>query len=122
MSSYRKKAVISGNIIEIYEYENDVIYGYEDTKKNSKGRSSVANNDDKEKNREKVLSRARKDLRRLINCNIEKYSKFLTLTFADNVQDLDYANNEFKKFIKRLNYHFNIKVKYSCVIFKYISC
>lgn len=116
VGSYRRKAVISGNIIEVYEYENDIIFGYEDNRKNSKGRNSVANDDDKEKNREKVLSRARKDLRRLINCNIEKYSKFLTLTFADNIQDLDYSNNEFKKFIKRVNYKYGIKLKYSAVI------
>ena len=116
MGSYRRKVVLSGNVVEIYEYENDVIYGYKDTKKNTKGRNSVANDDDKEKNREKVLSRARKDLRRIINCNIQEYSKFLTLTFADNVQDLDKSNYEFKKFILRLNYHYKIKVKYSVVI------
>ena len=29
---------------------------------------------------------------------------FLTLTFAKNIIDLDYANNEFKNFIKRLSY------------------
>lgn len=116
MGSYRKKVVLSGNIIEVYEYEKSVIYGYKDTKKVVKGRSSVANIEDKESNREKVLSRARKDLRRIINSNIQVYSKFLTLTFADNVQDLDFANNEFKKFIKRLNYHYGIKVKYSVVI------
>lgn len=116
MGSYRRKIVLSGNVVEFYEYENDVIYGYKDTKKNTKGRKSVANDEDKEKNREKVLSRARKDLRRIINCNIQEYSKFLTLTFADNVQDLDKANYEFKKFILRLNYHYKIKVKYSVVI------
>ena len=116
MASYNKKVVLSGNIIEVYEYENDVLYGYQDKKKSTKGRSSVANDEDKEKNREKVLSRARKDLRRLINCNVEKYSKFLTLTFADNVQDLDYANYEFKKFIQRANYKYGIKLKYSTVI------
>lgn len=117
MGAYNKKVVISGNIIEVYQYENDVIYGYKDTKKKcSGGRSSVASDEDKEINREKVLSRARKDLRRIINSNIQKHSKFLTLTFEDNVQDLDYANNEFKKFIKRLNYHYGIKVHYSVVI------
>lgn len=116
MSSYNKRVVISGNIIEVYGYENSVLYGYKDTKKRVPGRSSVANDEDKDINREKVLSRARKDLRRLINANIQKHSKFLTLTFRDNVQDLDYANNEFKKFIKRLNYHYKIKVKYSTVI------
>ena len=116
MSFYNKKVIIAGNVIEVYEYEKSVHFGYKDTRKNSKGRGSIASADDKEKNREKVLSRARKDLRRIINCNIQKYSKFLTLTFKDNVQDLDYANNEFKNFIKRLNYHYGIKIKYTAVI------
>ena len=116
MASYDKKVIISGNVIEVYEYKNNVLYGYKDIKKDKKGRSCVAGDEDKSINREKVLSRARKDLRRLINSNIEKYSKFLTLTFKENVLDLDYANNEFKKFIKRLNYHYKIKVRYSVVI------
>lgn len=116
MSSYNMKCVVSGNVVEVYQYEQDVIYGYKDTRKKSKGRSVVASDEDKEVNREKVLSRARKDLRRLINSNIQEYSKFLTLTFSDNIQDLDKANYEFKKFILRLNYYYKIKVKYSTVI------
>ena len=116
MASYDKKAIISGKQIEIYEYKESVIYGYSDIKKGSKGRQSIASDEDKEINREKVFKRARTNLRRLINCNIESDSKFLTLTFKDNITDLDFANNEFKKFIKRLNYHFNIKTKYSCVV------
>lgn len=116
MGLYDKKIIIAGNMIEVYEYDTSIAFGYEDVRKKSKGRQSIANADDKEKNREKVLARARKDLRRIINCNIQKHSKFLTLTFADNVQDLDYANNEFKKFIKRLNYHYGIKVQYSVVV------
>lgn len=116
MGSYRRKVIVSGKQIEVYEYENDVLYGYSDKKKTIRGRKSVANDEDKEINRDKVFKRARTDLRRLINCNIEEDSKFLTLTFKDNVVDLDYANNEFKKFIMRLNYNFKIKVKYSCVI------
>ena len=110
MASYDKKIIISGKVIEVYEYKNNVLYGYKDTKKDKKGRSSEASDEDKDINREKVLSRARKDLRRLINSNIEKYSKFLTLTFKENVTDLDYANYEFNKFIKRLNYNYKIKV------------
>ena len=116
MTSYDKKVIVSGKQIEIYEYKESVIYGYSDIKKGSRGRQTVANDEDKEINREKVFKRARTNLRRLINANIEVDSKFLTLTFRDNVTDLDFANNEFKKFVKRLNYHFNIKLKYSCVI------
>lgn len=116
MASYDKKVIIAGNQIEIYEYEQAVLFGYKDIKKGSKGRQAVASDEDKEINREKVFKRARTNLRRLINCNVESDSKFLTLTFKDNITDLDYANKEFKKFIMRLNYNFKIKLKYSCVV------
>lgn len=46
-------------------------------------------------------------------------SKFVTLTFRENVKDLKTANYEFKKFMQRLNYYmFGTKkanIKYSCV-------
>lgn len=116
MSSYNKKIVISGKQIEVYEYEKDVIYGYKDNRKMSRGRSVSASDENKEINRDKVLQRARRDLRRIINANCQKYSKFVTLTFAENVDNLDYCNNEFKKFIKRVNYYYKIKLKYSAVI------
>ena len=35
MAFYKIKAVISGNVIEISEYENEVLFGYKDTKKKS---------------------------------------------------------------------------------------
>jgi hypothetical protein len=38
------------------------------------------------------------------------------LTFAENIEDISWANNEFKKFIKRVDYHLGFKVAYSCVI------
>lgn len=116
MSSYNVKAIVSGEVIEVYKYENPVLYGYEDKKKNSKGRQAVASEEDKKKNREKVLSRASRELRRIINSNIQKHSKFVTLTFKDNIQDLGVANYEFKKFVQRLNYNYKIKLQYSVVI------
>lgn len=75
--------------------------------------------------REQVLKRARRDLRRIINSNVGAYgdeftAKFVTLTFAENVTDLDFANYEFEKFIKRLNYRMffskKANIKYSCVV------
>lgn len=41
---------------------------------------------------------------RSINSNPD-LNKFLTLTFEDNITDLDYSNSEFKKWVKRVNYH-----------------
>lgn len=61
----------------------------------------------------------------MINANIGQYgkeftAKFLTLTFKENVQDIEQANYEFQKFIKRLNYKLygtkKANLKYTTVI------
>lgn len=102
-----KKCIISGDIIEIYEYQRGYVIGSECP--NPSGRGSEASDEDKAINRDKVSSRAKKTVRRLINANIGRYgdeftAKFLTLTFADQVTDCKTANYEFTKFIKRMNY------------------
>jgi len=119
VKSYDSKVVVSGNIVEIYEYEHSIITGFSNNKSRGVGRSSVATDDDKKRNRELVLNRARRDLRRLINSNIHMYgvkSKFVTLTFADNITDIKKANYEFKKFKQRLETYFDFRLKYTCVI------
>lgn len=119
VKSYNKKLIISGDIYEFYNYLEDVYYNHT-VKVDPVGRSVEADNKQKIKNREKVLSRARRDLRRLINANVGRYgdctAKFFTFTFAKNVQDLQVANNEWKKFIKRLNYRYKINSKYVVVV------
>lgn len=119
------RIIQSGDIIEIYEYSEGYIKGYKltDNEKNSR-RSAKSNLDDTD-SRERSLKRAKANLRRLINANVGQYgkeftAKFLTLTFKDNIKDLDKANYEFEKFIKRLNYYcFGVKksnLKYTCVV------
>lgn len=115
-STYDKKIIISGDIIEVYSYSLPVLEGYKDVKKKTKGRQKKASESDKEINREKVLNRAARDLRRIINTNINDKSKFVTLTFADNVCDLKTANYEFKKFRQRLEYFLDKRIKYSVVV------
>ena len=122
-----KKIVQSGDIIEIYEYEKGYLKGYQltDSEKRNIGRLKGEKSNNYEEHRKQVLQRAKKNLRRLINANIGQYgdeftAKFLTLTFKDNVQDIEQANYEFQKFIKRLNYYcFGTKkanLKYTCVV------
>lgn len=118
VKSYNSKVVISGDIIEFYEYDKPILEGYTEFKKNSNGRSSVANEDDKKVNRSKVLTRASRDLRRLINSNIHKYgveSKFVTLTFKEHITTFENANYEFKKFRQRLEYELGFRLKYAVV-------
>lgn len=118
VNSYKRKIIISGDVVEVYDYDNPVIEGYMDTKKNSKGRQALASDEDKEINRDKVLNRARRDLRRLINANIGVYGlpgKFVTLTFKEDMEDLKKANYEFKKFIQRLETFHKRDIKYAAV-------
>lgn len=121
-----EKIVISGGIIEYYIYKKGYVIGIETPNKN--GRNGLdekeITQEEKEENRSRVMQRARRDLRRIVNSNVNQYGtectpKFLTLTFRDDIKELAAANKEFKKFIKRLNYAvFDTKtgiVKYSAV-------
>jgi len=117
-NAYNSKVVISGDIIEVYEYKNPIVEGYQEFKKSCSGRSVSASVEDKDINRLKVLKRARRDLRRLINANINKYgvaSKFITLTFKEHITTFEVANYEFKKFRQRLEYFLKFKMKYVVV-------
>lgn len=110
---YQTRYVISGDIVEQYSYEKNQFVGFEAKNKNGKNKGSL----NSEENRDKSLSRARKIVMRTINSNSD-LNKFLTLTFEENVTDLDYANSEFKKWIKRVNYHC-FKTKKS--VMKYVA-
>ncbi len=97
-----KKAIISGNVIEVYEYEHLNTKG---------GGSHPGDGKDKEENYARTQRRRKNDLRRLITQNFEAFgSKFVTLTF-DNDRDFDIRNVKacnayFKKFILRLKYRY----------------
>lgn len=115
MIQYGTKIIMSGKVLELYEYKNPIKSGYSGGKGGRKKSSDIAK-EEKEINREKVLNRARRDLRRIVNSNVAEYSKFLTLTFEENIQDIAWANREFSKFIMRVNYYLGFKVAYSGVI------
>ena len=63
-----------------------------------------------------MFNRAKRDLRRLINANIGEFSKFVTLTFRENITDLKVANYEWKKFKQRLETKIGYKLQYLVVI------
>jgi len=97
---YQKKYVISGGIIEQYVYEKNQFVGFEAKNKGGKNTGGLM----VEENRGVTLGRARKTVVRAINSN-PCLNKFLTLTFEENVTDLNYTNDEFKKWVDRVNYH-----------------
>lgn len=123
---YKHKLITSGNILELYSYEKEVRTGKDAEREENNGRRGNGKVEDwdlfkqvKKKNREDSLVKAKKNLRRLINANVDQWgetTKFLTLTYSENFQDIKQSNYNFNKFIKRINYQLDIKLKYSCVI------
>ena len=91
---------MSGNVHELYEYEKPVVKGYE-KKKVGRANAHITSAETKEVNRKKTAQRARSTVRTYANAN-PHLNKFLTLTFALNITDLNFAYYELDKFIKRL--------------------
>lgn len=57
------------------------------------------------KRKQKHYESMRWHIARIVDCNFDNNTKFMTLTFKENIQDIEYTNYEFNKFIKRLNFN-----------------
>ncbi|GGH89129.1 hypothetical protein JOD43_004470 [Pullulanibacillus pueri] len=130
MKKVYHKVVVSGNITEIYSYENGVILGL-NSASGSSDRVEVGENGmtlaerelKDQQNLKRSLSRTIQTLRRTINANIGAWGKekpkFMTLTFKENILDHEIANSEFRQFIRRLSRKIFKKqsgLKYTCVV------
>ena len=124
MGSYSEKLILTGSVYEHYTYEKAIATGFVKGKGQGPPRGSPEDYDEGV-NRVRALRRARQQIRRLINSNVYQYydprgrpnqPKFLTLTFKENVTDLDQANYNFKKFRQRLEYREKVKLKYLNVV------
>lgn len=110
------KMVKSGGLIEFSRYGKEIMLGKIAKKKDSVTRTRPKIILTHENILKASARRAKKMIKRLIYANsfywFKKNGKpylptTITLTFAENIQDLTKANNEFTKFIKRLNYEVN---------------
>lgn len=136
-----KKIVISGNVLEVYEMENEPYQNtewYQQKTENTpewieewaeelKNRTEEEILEDmsvgqkilyyEEQNRRagRNITRTRNMVRRLVLANFDAGSKFVTFTFAENVKDIDQANREWKKFVQRLRRRYG-DFKYLSVI------
>ena len=116
------KVIVSGHVVEVYTYENPLGYGEHSKKpekKTDKQETDLTEKDLKTRtleSRKKSNIRARNNIRRLANANFNHDIKFLTLTYKENMQDMDKANNTFKKFIQKLRYRQDNGFKYIAVV------
>ncbi len=111
---YNIKVVVSGKQVEVYKYKKSVWRDFERTQtksveikleKETKQLDIFEKLKQQKQKQEFSLNRTRTEIRRLINSN-PQLTKFMTLTFADNITDLKQANYEFNKFVLRLSYKY----------------
>lgn len=99
-----RKVVLSGEYLEVLNFKRAIKPPKQKKKKGVKRSSSS-----------KLSSiiynqmRARKQVKRLVLCNFEYHQcTMLTLTYAENMQDVAKAKKDFNLFMKRLRYHLGI--------------
>ncbi len=90
------KVIISGDIVEVYEYLIPISVEKRDYE-------IIKGSREEAEKRVDNLNRARAEIRRYIWQNITPYSKFITLTYKDTCLDYEKLTYDFKQFIKRMN-------------------
>lgn len=135
-----KKMIVTGNVIEVYEMEQmpyQISRHLEDKEPLlwiSEWEEELSNrtleerlnsaqtyedflriSTEKSRRHAANVSRTRNMVRRLALANFDSGSKFVTFTFADNIQSIPEANREWKKFIQRLRYRYG-DFKYMAVL------
>ena len=129
---YKTKAIITGNVIEVYHYDKVVLRGKDlqsaraggGNKKMNEETSDMKQNElvDTQKSMSDSIRRTRNTIRRTINSNTGKWDekeKFLTLTFKEHLTDQDETNKLFTEFVRKLSYSVFKKrsgLKYLCVV------
>ncbi|HRH23262.1 MAG TPA: hypothetical protein PK295_01370 [Candidatus Magasanikbacteria bacterium] len=111
---YNLKVVVSGKQVEVYKYSKNIWRDFERTlpsvltTKNTYETSIPTPEEQVKQQQQKTqfsISRTRTEIRRLVNAN-PQLTKFLTLTFAENITDLKSANHVFNQFVKRISYRY----------------
>lgn len=110
---YKTKVIISGNVVEVFKYEEARVRGYSPRDRTVIPRERkfidfetgevLTEEEYKLKNRQRHAHEVRRNVRRLALANFDHRSKFVTMTFRENLQDIEEANRCFKAFIRNVN-------------------
>lgn len=92
------KFVVCGDTVEVYEYSTPLSVGhsrnYDIVRRDSTDEECVKRNGN--------LYRARQSVRRIIWSNQGKYTKFVTLTYAETVLDVKTVRYDIQQFVRRM--------------------
>ncbi|WP_432663183.1 hypothetical protein R9X47_21720 [Wukongibacter baidiensis] len=124
--SYNLEIKIAGKHVTLKRLSKDKYFNYQ--VKNAPSPASKGQSEHTRENFLKSILRARKRVFDIIACNVNtipdlhgeiQRPKFWTLTFAENVTDMETANEEFTKFNKRLSWYlYGVRknvLKYICI-------
>ena len=119
------KLIQCGNVIQVYKFENSYFInekGFEkiEDKKisNIENELIIENNfiedfeEDLKSIEQKNIIRSKNELCRLVLTNSNLWKTFITLTFADDITDINLANKEFHKFITKIKKPLKIFLMY----------
>ncbi len=102
---YHTKIVTTPHTVTVYKYARQVPKGFEaqriDYEKDGTGTKS-----------EKSLQRVRSEMALLIQCNIQPYSKLITLTTKKPYESRDEFLQQFKRFKRNFKRNFGYNLKY----------
>ena len=119
---YKLKVVVSGTMIQVYEYTDPQWRNLTSKAVSSSPPKELMDTDilpldERLKSRGKSNIRARTNVMRLCSSNfMTMTSKFLTLTFKEQITDIALANKEFKRFMRNLQRNVDEPIKYLAVI------
>jgi len=122
LKAYNAKIIETPTTKEVWIYDEPVIYRAKreesETGEPTQSGMSARKQAESLRRKQKHYEQMRWVIARLVDCNFDDDTKFVTLTFKQNITDIEHANAEFKNFIKRLNYHLYNQKKHTI---KYIA-
>ena len=102
---YNIKLVDCGDYIQVYYLQNKKFRKIKENDKTKIIENNSINNSHEIEFKTidfKNINRSKFECQRLIKCNAKNWQTFITLTFEDNIQDISYAYEEYKKFIYKI--------------------
>ncbi len=115
---YNVKMIDCGTYIQVYYLEHSKIINKKDsselnlTKITNNSNSSTNNNENTIE--PKNINRSKLECQRLAKCNANEWKTFITLTYAENLKEIDVATKDFRNFIDKIK-RIDKNLKYICI-------
>lgn len=105
-TTYNLKLIECGSYIQVYCYDNKKKRKQKDNSDLNLKNVCTTQEDNEKKEIKKIeersIIRSKLECQRLAKSNMEHWETFITLTFKDNIKDVDIANKQFRYFVDKI--------------------